>query len=144
MSDTVRLLVAEDREDDRILLRQAIHSSGLRIAVDFVRDGQEVINYITSRLSAGDNLPSLALLDLNLPRFSGLEVAKWIKGKLGQAGLNIVIWSGSMDPRDRDASYEHGATFFMHKPSEYASLESVAQFLYSVGRGEVMQDGYGI
>jgi two-component system, response regulator len=144
MSDTVRLLVAEDREDDRILLRQAIHSSGLQIIVDFVRDGQEVINYLTSRLSDGDNLPTLALLDLNLPRFSGLEVAKWIKEKLGQAGLNIIIWSGSMDPRDRDACYENGATLFMTKPSEYASLESVAQSLYCVARGELMQDGYGI
>ena len=84
------------------------------------------------------------MLDLNLPRFSGLEVAKWIKEKLGQAGLNIIIWSGSMDQRDRDACYENGATFFMTKPSEYASLESVAQCLYCIGRGELMQDGYGI
>jgi|SRR5947208_2422532 len=145
MSGKFRLLVAEDREDDCILLRQAIAKSGLDIAATFVHDGQEVINYLTVCARHQQVLPALVLLDLGLPEVSAIEVLQWIRARPELAGLIVIIWSGSLDPGKRRASLEHGANMFIPKPADWSRLDAMVKTLYRFARDrDSMEDGFGI
>ena len=129
MPEQFRLLVVEDNDDDSALLHQAIVDSGLEIAATFLRDAWELEDYLTSQVKRHAPLPSVVLLDLNLPKRNGLEVLRWIKAHRQLGSLLVVIWSGSLDPEDEAASYEHGASLFIVKPVRFAQFDSVLRMI---------------
>jgi CheY-like chemotaxis protein len=94
-SDPIVLLV-EDNEDDVLFLRRASRKAGLNTAFETVYDGVEAIEF----LRGGARRPTHVLLDLKLPRKSGLEVLEWIRGEQAFKALPVIVLTSSQETSD--------------------------------------------
>lgn len=125
------LLVEDNSQDEKLILR-ALHKVNLINQVDVVRDGQQALDYLFREGEfagrAGDDLPTIVLLDIGLPRVSGLEVLKRLRNDPRTRLQPIVILTSSDEERDRLASYEDGANSFVRKPLDFTEFaETVAR-----------------
>jgi CheY-like chemotaxis protein len=114
-----KVLLADDLEDDRILLKLALaHTSFIHI-VGETSDGLETIAYLQGEGKYGDRekhpFPDLLLLDLKMPKRDGFEVLKWVREQK-HLNLKVVVLSASMDRADIQRSYHLGADFYQAKP----------------------------
>lgn len=145
MGHEMALLVVDDNEDDRIFLEHVLTRSGLRIAIEFVRDGAEALEYLTRRAISGLRLPDVVLLDFHLRKFNGVELARRIKAHLELASIKIVIWSGAMIFEAWEAAYEQGASLLLWKHANLSLLEKDVNTLYAMGgEGDFVEGGLGI
>src|SRR4051794_25008892 len=145
MGHAMRLLVVEENEDDCILLEHAILRSGLQIAAQFVRTGAQALDYLVSCALKGFGLPSVVLLELDLPGVNGLEVARQIRARLEFAAVKIVMWSGAVSPWMQEAGYETGAALILGKPADTSTLETNVKALYGLGeKADFVAGGLGI
>jgi two-component system, response regulator len=115
-NDDLRILVAEDDEDDQLLLREALRVLDVKCPVDFVPDGEALL----ARLRQ-DTPPQTALvvLDLNMPRMNGHEVLQAIRADDALLHIPVVFLTTSNRPEDVLRSYRLGANAFMTKPTTY-------------------------
>jgi len=133
MSDHAVILVVEDREDDILLLRTALHKANLSNPVHFVRDGEEAVAYLrgegTYANRAEHPLPDLMLLDLKLPRMDGFEVLQWVRRQEGIRALPIVVLTSSERIQDVNRAYELGANSFFVKEIDFENFVVLNQLL---------------
>ncbi len=119
------VLVAEDDPNDILFLKRALKKGHISCEVDFVEDGQAVIDYLLRQGSFAENKhppPSIIFLDIKMPQMSGLEVLRFIKGhQTFQLIPAIVLTSSSFDQDIRKA-YELGANGYLVKPSNPAKF----------------------
>ena len=133
ISEFGHILVAEDDPTDAYFLQRAFKRAGLAVALHFVRDGQEALDYLQGSGQFADRtcypLPQLLLLDLNMPRLDGFEVLKWVRKQPGLRGLEVVIFSSSEEPKHVDRAYGLGANSYLVKPHSMVELTAlVGQF----------------
>ena len=129
---TKTILLVEDTRQDELLILRALNKINLANGVDVVRDGQQALDYLFREGEfagrAGPDLPTAVLLDVNLPRVSGLEVLDRLRADPRTRLLPIVILTSSDEERDRLRSYENGANSFVRKPLDFAEFaETVAR-----------------
>ena len=105
-------------EDNPAHVELALHAfSKHDMQVQVARDGEEALETI---FGAGwDELPSLILLDLNLPRVDGLEVLRRVKGDWRTRTIPVVVLTSSQDDSDRVESYNLGANNYIVKPVDF-------------------------
>ena len=129
------ILLAEDREDDIVLVQRAFAKGEIQNPLFVVRDGEEAIAYL-----AGDGkyanraeypLPDLLLLDLKMPRVDGFEVLQWVRRQPGFSALRIVVLTSSDQIRDVNTAYQLGANSFMVKPTDFENVIEMAKTLRS-------------
>lgn len=136
------LLVADDDDDDQFLIKEAIEASVCSCQLRFVRDGEELMDYLKHRGQFVDKddsrPPDLILLDLNMPRKDGREALKDIKIDPSLRRIPIVILTTSDSQEDISLAYELGANSFIIKPSSYDSfaglVRSVMKYWFEVVR----------
>jgi CheY-like chemotaxis protein len=120
------ILVAEDSEDDLMILRLAWQKSGLGYPMQVAKNGAEAIEYLKGEGRFADrgafSLPRLLLLDLNMPRTNGFEVLSWIRSKPGLKRSWVMVLSSSRDPKDIDRAYDLGANAYVVKPGHFDEL----------------------
>jgi CheY-like chemotaxis protein len=120
------VLIAEDNEDDLILLRRAFDKANLRNPLYVVRDGTEAIDYLSAQGAYSDRdlhpFPALLLLDLKMPKLTGLDVLNWIRRRSVLASLPVVVLSNSPERIDGDRCYELGARSYLVKPADFRQL----------------------
>ncbi|WP_254530210.1 response regulator [Natrinema gelatinilyticum] len=125
------LLVEDDSEDARHIV-QAFSDIDLEIAVRVVTDGADALQLLSNCVNEPSALPDLVLLDLNLPRLSGLELLREIGDEPVLARLPILVVTKSATVEDVRESYELAANAYLTKPmdpAEYAELaEAIADF----------------
>src|SRR5215475_252063 len=104
MSDQAVILLAEDREDDIVLIRRAFRLAYVNNPLQIVRNGEECIAYL---LGVGQfanyhefPLPDLLLLDLKMPRMDGFDVLMWLKQQLTLSSLRVIVVTSSECMRD--------------------------------------------
>ena len=126
------ILMVEDNHEDELLTLRSLHKVNLANAVDVVRDGQQALDCLfregefASR--PGSDLPAFVLLDLGLPRLSGLDVLARIRADPRTTALPVVIFTSSSEEEDRLASALRGANSFVRKPIDFAAFaEKVAR-----------------
>jgi CheY-like chemotaxis protein len=133
METPVLILVAEDDPNDVMLLRRAFYKAGVEVPIRFVRDGQEVIDYLEARPPFEDPVqnpvPTLLLLDLKMPRLNGFEVLEWLRRQAFLHRLPVVIFSASSEPEDRRRAYSLGAGAYVVKPQDPDQFMQVVQLL---------------
>ena len=121
MKDMIHVLLAEDEENDVFFLRHAFAAAGIANPLHVVNDGQEAINYLSGAGQFSDRrqfpLPGLFILDLKMPRKTGLEVLQWKKAQSGLAYLPIIVLTSSAHRNDIEFAYRSGANAFVVKPS---------------------------
>ena len=122
------ILLIEDDPDDRELMRLAFAESNIRHNLVTVSDGAEALNYLLGQgeFRGRDRslLPALILLDLDLPRISGVEVLKQIRANSQIKLLPVVIISSSSEPQDLIDSYINGCNSYIRKPIHFTQLQN--------------------
>ncbi len=120
------VLYAEDEENDAYFLERAFKEVGIVHPLRVVSDGQEAIDYCAGRGAYVDRtkhpLPCVALLDLNMPRKSGMQVLQWIRKESSVPTLPVIILTSSLQDFDIDLAYEQGANAYLVKPSQPGEL----------------------
>ena len=129
MSQSGHILVAEDDPTDAFFFQRAFKRAGIPVLLHFVRDGQEVIDYLEGRGQFADRtahpLPQLVMLDLKMPRLDGFDVLEWVRKQPGLNGLQIVIFSSSDQPGDNNRAYGLGANWYLVKPHSMEELTAL-------------------
>jgi two-component system response regulator len=127
------LLLVEDNPSDEKLTLRAFRKGNLGNEVVVARDGQEALDYLFGRgaWSARDTSesPALVLLDLNLPKVSGLEVLRQIREDPRTRLLPVVVLTSSTLDEDTLASYERGANAYVRKPVDFGEFVEAARTL---------------
>lgn len=127
-NDEVRILLVEDDPADVKLTRRVLDQSKLHLRLSVVDDGQKALDYLNKRDEFQDEpTPDLILLDLNLPKKSGLEVLKEIRSDSALTALPVVILTTSKAEEDIVQSYEHHANCFISKPVDLGQFSKVVQ-----------------
>lgn len=126
------ILLVEDNPQDEMLILYALTNAGVANQIDVVRDGQQALDYLfaqnefASRKDA--DLPTVVLLDISLPRLSGLEVLERLRATAATHLVPIVLLTSSDEDRDRFRGYESGANSFVKKPLDFTEFsETVAR-----------------
>ena len=114
MSTGATILLIEDDPNDADLAMRSLRKSGVPAAVVHVEDGEDALAYLAAE--DGRRLPSLVILDLNLPRLHGLDVLREIRAVERTRILPVVVLTSSREERDLEAAYAHGANSYVCKP----------------------------
>lgn len=123
-SPTKRILLAEDDEDDFILFREALGEYKETTRLDWVRDGEELMNLLKTK---NTELPAMIFLDINMPRKNGFECLTEIRQNENLKHLPVIIFSTSNDPALVNWMYNAGANLYLNKPSEFNILKEKIQ-----------------
>jgi CheY-like chemotaxis protein len=119
------ILLVEDNPEDEMLALRALKKALPSSRIDVARDGQQALDYLfkTDAFAQrdGPDLPAVVLLDISLPRLSGLEVLERLRTDRRTACLPVVMLTSSDEPRDRAKAYALGCNSFVQKPVEFAA-----------------------
>jgi CheY-like chemotaxis protein len=120
------ILLVEDNPQDEMLILRAFKKINLANEISVVRDGQQALDYLFGEGEfanrTGADLPAVVLLDIGLPRLSGLEVLARLRADTRSRLLPIVILTSSDEEEDRISSYSKGANSFVRKPLDFAAF----------------------
>lgn len=108
----VRILLVEDNEGDIILTKEALREAKIKNEISVAMDGEQAL----SLLRSGAPLPDLILLDINLPKVTGLEVLATIKSDDQLKMIPVIMLTTSSAERDVINSYANHANCFITKP----------------------------
>lgn len=127
MNGVKTFLLADDGEDDVFFLRRAFEKAGIVYPLNVVPDGEEAISYLSGTGKYNDRaaypLPTVLLLDINMPRKNGHEVLAWVRSQPQFRKLPVIMFTSSKSESDVEKAYELGATSYFVKPSGYESLD---------------------
>jgi CheY-like chemotaxis protein len=130
---SITILMADDDQDDRLLVKKAFEMSRLANVLHFVEDGDELMDYLHHRGKHRDvnsaPHPGLILLDLNMPRKDGREALKEIKDSADLRKIPVVVLTTSKDEEDILRSYNLGANSYITKPVTFEGLCDVIKSL---------------
>lgn len=121
------ILYVEDDEDDRSFFCTAMQETHPEIKVVVVENGQEALDYLENA-KAGNNLPQLVVLDLNLPLVDGKQFLAQLQGDAGLYAVPIVVFSSSENPADAAYMYSKGISF-VNKPYNISSMPVLLDLL---------------
>ena len=118
--DRKSVLMADDDAEDCMPATEAFEVSGAKAVFSCVRDGTELIDYLSERSRSEEpRLPDLILLDLNMPRKDGREVLVEIKTEPALRHIPVVILTTSAEEKDIAFSIKEGAESFITKPATF-------------------------
>jgi len=121
-NDLVRILLADDDEDDRLFFRDAFEEIKIKTLIHTVKDGAELMDYLTQ---TDISLPHILFLDLNMPRKSGMECLKEIKMIDLLKNIPVAIYSTSASEEDIEETFVKGANVYIKKPSDFSQLKKI-------------------
>ncbi len=128
-----RILLVEDNPSDVDLTKRALQRACIVNELIVAEDGQEALDYVFGEGGyAGrdvSDLPTLTLLDLKLPRVSGLEVLRRIRSNPRTRRLPIVILTTSKEEQDVAAGYDLGVNSYIRKPVDFQQFARVVEQL---------------
>lgn len=128
-SDSKVILLIEDNIDDERLTLRALRRNNIMNEVVVACDGQEAIDYLFGSGSyAGRDMnvmPAVVMLDLKLPRLSGLEVLTRIRNDARTKRLPVVVLTSSEDEQQIEQAYASGANSFIQKPTDPAEFSEM-------------------
>ena len=123
------MLIADDDEDDIYLLDSAFKESRLKVRVDFVQNGLEVMTYL-DQIRENNPLPDLIVLDLNMPLLSGRDTLIRLKSNLRYRNIPVAILTTSLSETEKAHCLECGAALYLPKSSGFDKIISTAKYLY--------------
>ena len=130
-SELVRILLVEDSVDDIMITKKALLEAQMVNPLDVVRDGQEAVEFLSRQGPYHDRAtsprPGLILLDINLPKKSGLEVLTYIKRSPDLKRIPVIMLTSSDREEDVVTGYEHGCNSFLQKPVQFDRFVSLVK-----------------
>jgi two-component system, chemotaxis family, response regulator Rcp1 len=132
-----QVLLVEDNTTDVFVIKRVLQECGLERYVRVASDGEEAVHYL-QRLSddAACPKPFLVLLDLNVPKVSGIEVLRQLRA--GRCRLTpVIIVTSSVSDSDRSAAESLGAEAYFQKPHDLAEYMKLAVVIKRILGGRV-------
>ncbi|MGH9884448.1 MAG: response regulator, partial [bacterium] len=127
------ILLVEDNQDDQAFMRRAFRKNQIANQLIITQTGEEALDFLFGTGAYADRdirvIPTLVLLDLNLPRIDGLEVLRQIRARGMTKLLPVVVLTSSKEDKDVRTSYELGANSYVHKP---VGLDEFAHAVHAV------------
>jgi CheY-like chemotaxis protein len=146
MDDKDTLLLVEDDLSDARLIMRAIQKAELRIRVVHVKNGDEAVAYLSHKPPyeslTSNPLPCLVLMDLKLPRRSGLEVVQWMREQhSGVERVPVIMLTSSHHAVDIRSAYDLGVNSYLVKPESSHQLlqmmASLKDYWFTYNRGPI-------
>jgi CheY-like chemotaxis protein len=126
VNDGETILMVEDRAADVLLIRRAFGKANIKNPLQVIGNGEDAIAYLAGTGAFTDRdaspLPCLILLDLKLPRNSGLEVLSWLRAQPELKRLPVIVLTSSKETSDVNRAYELGANSYLVKPVMFDTL----------------------
>ena len=120
--DKKRVIIADDDEDDRMLLQSAFQENRIDVNLEFAFDGSELMKILSFE---NDSQVSFILLDLNMPRKDGREALKEIKESPGLKKIPVIIFTTAKNESEIRKCYDLGANTYIVKPDGFEALRKV-------------------
>ena len=131
--EEVEILLVEDNPDDVELTLHALRSRHVANRIHVARDGAEALAYLLPAEGEAEvdarHLPRLVLLELKLPKVSGLEVLAKLKANPSTARIPVVMLTSSREDRDIEEAYRLGVNSYIVKPVEFETFAGAVQSL---------------
>ncbi len=128
--ETKKVLYIEDNIADIKLFEEAISFNNLAINLEYVTDGQEMLNYFTASKEAHyRDLPDLIISDLNLPKISGQQVISEIKKDSVFKKIPVIVFTTSKLRSDIEKCYEYGANAYLSKPVDIDKIFELIELI---------------
>ena len=128
------VLLVEDNPSDVFIVQRIFQKLKLQSSIQVASDGDEAIAYLSGTGKYSDRerypLPAVVLLDLKLPRRSGLEVLEWLKAQPILARLPVVVLTSSKQPSDINQAYDRGANSYVCKTVNPRDSEELGRLIY--------------
>ncbi|NQT92219.1 MAG: response regulator [Lentisphaerae bacterium] len=126
----IKILMAEDDLEDQMLVKEAFKRSRVANGMEFVEDGEQLIDYLHKR-GAYENAhrPDLILLDLNMPKKDGREALAEIKADPDLRSIPVIVLTTSSADEDVIRSYDLGVSSYIEKPVTFEKLVTVVESL---------------
>jgi CheY-like chemotaxis protein len=135
MNNERSVLLAEDDANDVLLLQLAFEQAEIKNPLYVVKDGQEAIDYLSGAGKFSDRkqfpFPDLLILDLKMPRKTGLDVLQWLATEDVTRCLPTIMSSSSTHPGDIEKAYRLGVNAFVVKPPGTAKRTEFAKNIKS-------------
>ncbi|MGO9315019.1 MAG: response regulator [Syntrophobacteraceae bacterium] len=122
----ITVVVAEDDEDDRLLIAEAFRANCQCLTLHFTHDGVELLEYLTK---TEVSKPCLILIDLNMPKMGGIEAVEKIKSNDKLKDIPIIVLTTSDDEETVAKSYCSGANSYIRKPMSFSQLEHIVDII---------------
>ncbi|MDQ3278127.1 MAG: response regulator [Bacteroidota bacterium] len=120
MKQKHRILIVDDDADDREIIRDAFLSALHEQEYVFIENGDKLLEYLEQSTDGG--VPSLIMLDLNMPGKDGRETLREIKGDKRFHHIPTIVFTTSSSMRDKQMVYDLGANCFITKPDTFNKL----------------------
>jgi CheY-like chemotaxis protein len=132
-SNGATILHVEDDPNDVLLIARAFRKAETTAHLRVVNDGEQAVHYLSGLNSFANReehpLPSLVLLDLKLPRKSGIEVLEWMRTQPLLKRIPVVMLTSSRQPVDIDRAYDLGVNAYLVKPVNFDALVEMLRTL---------------
>ena len=131
MSHGSTVLLAEDDLNDQLLVQTALKKNAIAIELKMVDDGQQAVDYLLGSGKYANRsqypMPALILLDLKMPKKTGLEVLDWIRSNNETKLIPVIVMSSSYLQSDINRAYTLGVNAYLVKPSAFDELAEMFQ-----------------
>jgi CheY-like chemotaxis protein len=129
MDSTSPILIAEDNDDDALLLKRTLSKIGVENPVHIVRDGEEAIAYLKAEGQYADRtkfpFPRFLVTDLKMPKVGGLELLQFAREHPDCAVVPIIVFTSSQHESDVSKAYKLGANCYVVKPQTLEEWDGV-------------------
>jgi len=133
MNERKTVLLVDDSENDLVLMRMAFKKAEFINQLQIVHNGAEAVSYLKGEGDYSDRnqypLPTVMLLDLNMPMMNGFEVVAWVRTQPTLKHLTIIILTASMRMEDVERAFDLGASSFLVKPATIEELTAMIRCL---------------
>ena len=131
--ESMPILLVEDNYNDVLLIKRAFRKAKIEPPMSIVADGDEAVAYLSKKGQYADTeafpVPSLVLLDLKLPRRSGLEVLAWLRQQPKLKRLPVVVLTSSQENSDLAQAYDLGANSYLVKPVDFRDFVTLVELI---------------
>lgn len=119
---SLHIMLADDDQDDREFFREAFEEVKIEHRISTFTNGVELMKYLND---AGNSLPDIIFLDLNMPLKSGIECLKDIRGNANLNNISVAIYSTSSSEKDIEDTFVLGANVYIKKPNDFNTLKKI-------------------
>ncbi|WP_315815152.1 response regulator [Paraflavitalea speifideaquila] len=128
------ILLVDDDSEDQFLMQEAFSDNGIGDSLLFADNGESAIELLQQLPT--QQLPSLIVMDLNMPRMNGRETLSFLKQHPRFHTIPVIIFSTSVNDLERTRCKEIGAAAYITKPTTFTECQQIAWWFHKIGNEE--------
>ena len=136
-----KILIIDDDAEDRMLMQDMFNEIGVPDIAYYEESGETALSYL--KTLSENELPSVIVLDLNMPKLNGTQVLKMLKADKRLKGITVIIYSTSVNHIEKEQTLRLGAHSYVIKPSSYEECLEKAKYFYNLSSVLAEQEQQG-